>query len=71
MDINIDEATAVPNDEISKPGTKKLVRYKSKTLITKAKTPNVNSVIGIAIIWITGLINIFIIPRTTEVTSIA
>jgi len=69
-DRTILKSTAHRNPFTSKPGTRALASMIIKPLMTREKRPRVSRFIGKAMRWTIGLINILMIPRTTETTAI-
>ncbi len=64
----IENQKAGQNPETEKPGTNFEAKRINRAFITREKSPRVSIVMGRAIIFITGFIKIFIIPKTTDNT---
>jgi hypothetical protein len=64
----IENQKAVQKPETVNPGTILEARITNSAFITSEKIPRVSTVKGKVIIFINGLINIFITPKTTART---
>lgn len=67
-DNTIENQKAVQKPETVNPGTIFEAKIINKAFIISEKIPKVNIVRGKVIIFINGLMNIFITPKTTERT---